>query len=212
MYTTQSGPAGDIFGGDNKIYMTDLTTHTSLGTITVAGLPSGAAMSTLAWDGSQFWTSEYLGGNHAYRIDLSGNITKTIQLSLADHNMDGMEYFDGKLISNRGDVEGPYDVYDTDGNLIQAAFINDPDGTGIAYDGTYFYTSHFSFLKRWDATGAFIEDITLDSGSMVIEDLSVDYATRPDTGQVPDAGGTLALLGIGLTGLAGVRRTFAQAR
>ena len=211
MYTTQSGPSGNIFGGDNKIYMTDLTSHLSLGTITVAALPTGAAMSTLAWDGSQFWTSEYLGGNHAYRIDTSGTITKTISLTLASHNMDGMEYFNGKLISNRDDGSGHYDVYDLDGNVLVADFIS-PGGfsTGIAFDGTDFYTSDIrnGQLKRWDATGAFIENISLNAGTRNIEDLSVDYETRPDTGHtVPDTGSTFGLLSLALGGLVGFARS-----
>ncbi len=212
LYSTESGPSSDIFGGSNQIFMTDLTTGLSLGSITVAGLPAGAAMSTLAWDGTAFWTSEYLGGNHGYRIDTSGNIVSTIQLGLADSNMDGMEYFNGMLLSNRGDGEGPYDVYDLAGNLITASFLN-PGGftTGTAYDGTYFYTSSLGSLNVFDGlTGAFVKNITLSGFNFNIEDLSVDYAQRPDTG----GGGTpvpeptsLALLGLGLAALArSVRR------
>jgi PEP-CTERM motif len=208
IYSTESGPSGDIFGGSNLIYMTDRNTGLPLGTITVSGLPSGAAMSTLAWDGAYFWTSEYLGGNAAYQIDTSGNIVKTITLSQASVNMDGMEYFNGKLIANRGDTVGPYDVYDLDGNLLQADFI-DPslqgcsDTTGIAFDGTNFYTSciYGSYLQEWDGTtGAFIQNVTLSGGSFLIEDLSVDYNTRPDTGQVPEPS-SLLLLGAGLAWL-----------
>ncbi len=191
MYSTESGPSSNIFGGSNIIYKTDLTTGLSLGTITVGALPPGAAMSTLAWDGTHFWTSEYLGGNHAYQIDTSGNIVKTITLGLASSNMDGMEYFNGKLICNRADGGGPYDVYDLDGNVIQASFI-DPGTftTGIAFDGADFYTSNLSTLSQWDGlTGAFKNTITLSGGSFDIEDLSVDYAQREDTGGGGGGGG-----------------------
>lgn len=204
IYSTESGPSGNVFGGSNIIYMTSRSTGLSLGTITVAGLPSGAAMSTLAWDGAYFWTSEYLGGNHAYQIDTSGNIVKTITLSQALYNMDGMEYFNGKLISNRGDTIGPYDIYDLDGNLLQASFINpNTETTGIAFDGTYFYTSNIfaGTLSQWDGTtGAFIQNVTLSGGNFLIEDLSVDYSLRPDTGggdAVPEPS-TLLLIGSGL--------------
>ena len=212
IYSTESGPGGDPFGGSNIIYKTDRTTGLSLGTITVSGLPGGAAMSTLAWDGTTFWTSEYLGGNHAYQIDTSGNIIKTITLGLAINNMDGMEYFDGKLISNRGDTIGPYDVYDLDGNVLSASFINPSlNGcsatTGIAFDGDYFYTSciYSAYLQQWDGTtGAYIQDISLSGGSFLIEDLSVDYALRDDI-KVPEPS-TLLLLGSGLIGIVFYRR------
>lgn len=212
IYSTESGPVGNIFGGSNIIYMTDRTTGLSLGSITVSGLPSNAAMSTLAWDGSAFWTSEYLGGNHAYRIDLSGNIVKTITLGQASNNMDGMEYFNGKLISNRGDTIGPYDVYDLDGNLIQAAFINASSGTtGIAFDGTDFFTSNIynGTLSQWDGTtGALKGTISLTGGSFSIEDLSVDYSQRPDTGNPVPEPTTMLLLGAGLIGIGVFGRGF----
>jgi cysteine-rich repeat protein len=197
IYSTESGPAGNVFGGSNQIYMTDLTTGLPLGSITVIGLPSGAAMSTLAWDGTAFWTSEYLGGNHAYRIDTSGNIIKTIVLSLASSNMDGLEFFNDKLICNRGDTIGPYDVYDLDGNVLTPGFI-DPSTigvtatTGIAFDGTDFYTSdiHASQLEIWDGTtGAHKGSLPLTGGSFLIEDLSFDYGQRPDTAELLCANG-----------------------
>ena len=49
-----------------------------------------------------FWTTDYTGPTKGYRIDTSGTTIKTINLPLASGFMDGMEYFNGKLIVNPG--------------------------------------------------------------------------------------------------------------
>lgn len=203
--------------GDNHIYKLDASTGTSLGSI-ATGVVS---MSTIGWDGSQFWTSDYAGSNHAFRIDTSGNVTSTITLSQASSNMDGMEFFNGKLISNRCDACGIYDVYDLSGNLLQAAFITSASSsTGIAYDGTNFLVSNVfndSISKFDGSTGALLSTTTIGSplpatglGQRLWEDLSVDYAARADTGgQVPEPSSIL-LAAIAMLGLVGTQRRTAR--
>lgn len=200
--------------GDPHIYKTDATTGLSLGSI----LTANASMSTLAWDGSHFWTSDYSGSNRGFRIDpLTGANVKTVTFGMATSYMDGMEYFNGNLIVNREDAGYAYDIYDTDGNLLTASFITTAyRSTGIAYDGTDFFVSDIfnSKVYQYDgATGSELGFITLGGpippdGYRLIEDLSVDYETRPDTGHgVPDAGSTLAFLGLfGLALVATERR------
>lgn len=190
---------------DPVIYMMDATTGAALGGITTSVL----SMATIAWDGSQFWTSDYSGTNQAFRINTAGVTTSTINLSNAQYYMDGMEWFNGKLIANRCDGCGDYDIYDLSGNLLAANFIQTGGiGTGIAYDGTNFFVSKLGQDKIgvYDGTtGAFINDIVLTpthgvpSGFRLIEDLSVDYALRPDT-SVPEPA-TILLFGSGLLGV-----------
>jgi DNA-binding beta-propeller fold protein YncE len=181
------------------------------------------SMSTIGWDGSAFWTSDYTGSKNAYRIDpATGATIKTVSLAKTGHYYDGLEYFNGKLIANRGDAAygGIYDVYDTNGNLLTADFLKTGEqSTGIAFDGTDFYVSNLSkhTLSVFDGTtGNLLRVLSLDAAARQksIEDLSFDYAARADTGggggpSVPEPG-TLALLGLGAFLLAWTRRRMHQ--
>lgn len=205
--------------GDAHIYEVDKNTGTALGSI----LTENASMSTIAFDGTYFWTADYAGSNKAFKIDpTTGLNVDTITLSNAQYYMDGLEYFNGKLIGNRCDACGVYDIYDLSGNLLTASFISTANGqgTGIAFDGTNFLVSDIfsSKIGIYDGTtGLLLSELSLTSGagSFLIEDLSVDYATRSDTG-----GGTtppipepetyaLMLAGLGTLGL-WTRRTKKQ--
>src|SRR5438045_3137527 len=55
---------------DSKIYKTDATTGLPLGFIQT----QNQSMSTIAWDGSTFWTTDYAGSQKGFQIDpVSGN-------------------------------------------------------------------------------------------------------------------------------------------
>lgn len=149
-------------------------------------------IATIAYTGSTFWINQYDSnppGNAAYEYSPDGTLLKTITLDKCVSYCDGVEYYEGKLISNRGDAALPiYDVYDLDGNLLTEGFIDDPQGgntTGIAYDGTNFWVSDIqqNRLRVYDGqSGDFIRFLDITGGDTLIEDLSVDYAQRPDTG------------------------------
>ena len=192
--------------GDGTLYKTDKNTGLSLGTIST-GL---ASLATIAYDGKNFWFGDYSGTNQAYHFDLASNsIDKTITLSQCTGYCDGLEYFvrggKGFLISNDADAGFHYSIYDLDGNLITPNFINTTtNSTGIAYDGTNFYTDNVfgSSADVYDGTtGAFISHLAF-LGSTLGEDLSFDYAVVIPSPE-PAA---LALFGLGIVGLAAARR------
>lgn len=194
------------------------TTGVDLGGFSIAGVNG---ISTISYDGDNFWTSDYTGSNKAYLISPTGTLLKTITLSKSQGFYDGLEYFNGKLIANRfdGGYRGgnQYSVYDTDGLLLTENFIDTTghgNGTGIAFDGTNFFVSDI-FNGRatiWSGVnGGFMGSLTLQNSANVIEDLSFDFEARDDTCRVncvppiPEPE-TWALMAMGLFGVAAAAR------
>jgi hypothetical protein len=163
---------------NNNVYKMDFTTCADLGVaFSVAG---ATALSTIAYDGTNFWIGDYSGTNHAFLYTPTGTLLKTVTLANCTGFCDGLEFFNGKLISNRGDnIHAPYDIYDTNGTLLTPAFITPtlPAGvTGIAFDGTNFFVSYLGLGQVGvfnGTTGAHIRDMTVPISGY--EDLSFDY-------------------------------------
>jgi hypothetical protein len=197
----------------STVWKYDTATHTDLGAAFVVAGSTG--LSAIAYDGTNFWIGDYSGTNKAYLYTPGGTLLNTITLVNCGGNCDGLEYFvqggHGRLISNRGDGIGPYDIYDTNGTLLTSAFLNPSTAivtniqTGIAYDGTYFYTSEINTgaIDKWNGTtGAFISSTAITgypSGlGPYMEDLSADYAvvldprpSRSTTAPVLSTGGSI---------------------
>lgn len=202
----------------NHVYMMNATTGASEGiAFSIAG---ASGLSAIAYDGHDFWIADYSGTNQAYLYSPTGTLLNTISLGNCTGFCDGLEYFNGKLISNRwdgccGGTPVPYDIYSTSGGLLTSDFISNPlDSTGIAFDGTNFWTSNIDSgsLSEWNGTtGAFIQNLTLQTPSLSfeIEDLSVNYS-QVITG-VPEPA-ELGMFGFGALLIGGfmvLRRRFA---
>lgn len=210
MYTTNAN--------SNNVYAYNLSTNTNLGVVfSVAG---SSALSTMAFDGTNFWIGDYSGTNHAYEYSITGTLLKTISLGDCTGFCDGLEYLaanGGELISNEGDAQGPYDVYDLNGNLLHAHFI-DPTAacgseaaTGIAFDGTQYLVSCIfnGTIGEYDINGHFTGLVTIGPGGTssagtLVEDLSANY--QQVLGTVPEPSSVVVLMGFGLAGLAAARR------
>jgi hypothetical protein len=166
-----------------NVYKTNFATCSDDGV--AFAVPGATSLSTIAFDGTNFWVGDYTSANRAFYVSPSGALLNTINLANCAGNCDGLEFFNGKLIANRGDAATQgYDVYSLSGGApITADFIAPTAfaATGIAFDGTNFYVSDIfnQKLQVYDGTtGAFIKTVTITGMTLanVIEDLSADYS------------------------------------
>lgn len=208
-----------------NIYVTDVNTHADLGVLVNTGFAGIADVTT---DGTYIYASDYQTNSGVVnKYDLTGKLVGTIAIG-SGYQRDGFEVennpnIDGgalTFISNRGDDKSPYDVYDSNGNLLISDFI-DPSkngfGTaqsGIAYDGTDYYVSQTlgNALLEYDGHGNFITEIDLSGipnpnpRGRLLEDLSaVGNTINNPPPSVPEPT-TTSLLGFGLAALAAIRR------
>ena len=199
------------------IYVTNAVTHADGGVLFNTGL---GGVATLTWDGANLWVSAYDGTDNVYKYDLNGNKLATVPGF--GNNRDGLEVLGNGIIANRGDGEGPYDLYDLSGNLVKSAFINPSTTpafhgitTGVTFNGTsYFVSNPDSYsnagnrILQFDAGGNFVTSLTLPSPGpqpgWLLEDLSSLGNTPsnppPSSSGTPEPS-TIVLLGAGLFGV-----------
>ena len=175
-----------------------------------------AGLASITYDGTDFWIGDYSGSNHAFLYSPNGTLLKTITLSLCTSFCDGLTFFKqggvGFLMSNRVDgccngTPVQYDVYDTNGNVVTTDLITNPlASTGVAWDGTHFFTSNIlnGSVSEWSMSGAFMQTLPVTGGSRspLIEGMSFNFAQTVGT---PEPG-TLVMFGTGIVGLAGFLR------
>jgi len=214
-----------------KIYVTNANTHADLGVLVDTGFNGIANVAT---DGTFIYANNYQDSSGIInKYNTSGTLISTVTVKPGISGRDGFEVQNnpningGALtyISNRGDLTGPYDVYDSLGKLLISAFI-DPatDGltnsvTGIAYDGTDYFVSDINNnqLFQYSGAGNYLQTIDLSGitnpfTARLLEDLS---AVGNTVDNPPPGGGgtgtvhepaTLVLMGFGLVAL-GIARS-----
>lgn len=196
-----------------SVFTYDLTTGMPTGiAFTVAG---ASALSSMTYDGTNFWIGDYSGTNRAFLYSPTGTLLNTITLANCRGNCDGLTFFKqggvGYLLSNRfdGGFGGPnsYDVYTTSGVFVSTLFTSTSSGsTGVAWDGSSFWTSNIfaGSITQWSMTGTQMGTNVLTGQTLppLVEGMSFNFQQTVGT---PEPG-TLVMFGSGLLGLAGFAR------
>ena len=209
--------------GNPNVRKIDMTTHADLGVaFTITGDGSFNGITTDS-SGSLWFATQTSLSNYSTSGTLLGDWTFP---SATGSYRDGSVVFNGKVITNRGDQQGPYDLFTIPGTstgvmtLTTASFINPAingqsifGSNGIAFNGANFYTSDEQFhrVSKWDINGNFVSFAALDPGSRY-ENWTFASQDIVPTGGVPEpATWAMLISGFGAAGSMIRRRNAAVA-
>ncbi len=202
--------------GDTTIRKFDLATHNDLGTAFTLTQPTAGWTNGITTDASgNLWFADG-GAGKLQEYTTSGTFLGSHDFpNPANAYRDGSVVFNGMVVTNRGDQQGPYDLYSLPGNnsdpltLVQSSFITTTanGSNGIAFNGVNFYTSDEQAHKvsKWDIHGHFVSIADLDPNSRYENwtFASQDIVVNPPG--VPEPA-TWAMMLIGFGGLGAVMR------
>jgi hypothetical protein len=187
---------------------------TDLGTAFNTGLPG---IGSIASDGQFLYlapTNSTTSGNETVlKYTFGGTLINTITMVPSNGPEEGtvgrtgLEIVGNNFVANQGDNEGPYDKFDSAGNLLTAAFLNPGEFsfTGVAFDGSIYYVADEeaqpSVLRLFNASGGSLGLVTLTgcpgpNQQCDLQDLSVVVSLVPEPSAFALLASVLLCLGI----------------
>jgi len=111
------------------------TANTSVSIISSFAVPGGSP-NALEWDGSSLWMVDNL--NNFYKLDTLGNVLKTFAFHTEVYDL----AWDGEALWAYTSTK--IEKVDGNGNILSSLPISYWSGSGIAWDGSYFWISNFN--------------------------------------------------------------------